>query len=171
MEDITEIKKIIKKCESNIVISGTWFVLFGLWSVLKLVISMIYSEDGIRKILGEMEFDTEFDKVVIVLGFIIFAIIILTVHAYIGMKAISYGRGRKRRKFFLFVAGGVLALTVWGIPSYFKDCQEGHVISMIDDTKIAAMLVDLVVLYILLDMIISVIRLGIYNRKLREKEA
>ena len=171
MEDILEIEKRIKRCESNLVISGTWFIVFGLWSILKLLITMAYRDDGIREMVGEIELDTFLEKVIVVVIVMVFALLILMVHAYIGMKAISYGKGKRKNKFFLFVSGFIAFFTLIGIPSYFSDWHEGHIISMIDDTKIAAVLVDIALLYILLDMIISAIRLGIYNKKLKEQEA
>ena len=171
MEDIIEIEKKIKRFESNIVISGTWFIVFGFWSVLKLVITLVYSEKGVQQLFGELELDTLLEKAILVIAFILFALGILAVHAYIGMKAISYGKGKKRKRFFLFIAGFIAVVTFLGIPSYFRDWHEGHLISMVDDTKIAAALVDVALVYILLDMIISAIRLGMCNKKLKEQEA
>ncbi len=171
MEEFAEIQKKVKRCESNMVINGTWFMVFGLWSVLKIVITMIYTDGGVKQLFGDIEFESLFEEILVFLILFVFVIILLMIHVYIGMNAIAFGRGKKRRKIFLFVAAAFAVMTILGLPSYFRGWEAGHVIAMIDDTKIAAMLVDLALVYILVDMVVSAIRLVAYNKKLAEQEA
>ena len=42
-----EIKKLTKKYESNMIISGRGMLFFGLWSVFKLVVGYIFGADEI----------------------------------------------------------------------------------------------------------------------------
>ncbi len=171
MDNIVEIKKNIKKCESNITITGIGVLVFGLWDVLKFIIQTAYGSIDIARELSEIELDSEIDPIIVPLitfFFILFvSLIIIVVHCFIGLRAIGYGRGIKRKWGFLFFAGIIAVMTAIGIPDYFVS-RDGRF--FIDDTVVAAALVDLTLCYILCDMIFSAIGLKIFSSKLEQEQ-
>ncbi len=170
MNNYAEIKKSIKKCESNIVITGLGVLVFGFWAVLKFIIQTLYGDNGIGYELAEirksMDVSTEMMSVIVFFYLAVVSVVILACHCYVGFKAIGYGRGLKKKWGFLIFAGFLAVMTAWGIPFYFIP-KDGTF--TMDDTVIAAALVDITLLYIFLDMIISAIRLN-YFKKIIERE-
>lgn len=174
MDNIKEIKRKIKQYESNMVISGMGVIVFGLWSIIKLLISVIYgSQESRNEILGLMEGeDALYVNIIMALIIVILSIIIILIHGYIGIKSIRYGRGTKRNIFFLFIAFVLAVLTITGIPNYFKSADTGaYDFSKLEDTVVASILVDLAFCYILFDIVYSAIRLAYFNKKMKEQEA
>ena len=84
---------------------------------------------------------------------------------YIGIKAIRYGRGTKRKKGFLVIVTIIGILNIVGIPGYFTELNSSDW-----DSAIASALVDLTFASMSFDMVYSAIRLGMLNKK-RLKEA
>ncbi len=171
MDKRTEIKKNIKRCQSNIKITGLGVLVFGLWNVLKFIIQIIYGSIDIARQLSEIELDPEIDPIIVPLAtffLILFvSLVIIVTHCFIGLRAIGYGRGVRKKWGFLIFAGIIAVITAIGIPGYFRSADGRF---FIDDTVIAAALVDLTLFYILCDMIFSAIGLKIFNKKLEQEQ-
>jgi hypothetical protein len=170
MNNLAETKKNIKKCESNITITGLGVLVFGMWSVLKFIIQTINGVD-VSAQLAELDVESHEDKLFIMLFTIIFlaiiAFAILLFHSYVGIKAIGYGRGVSRKRGFLIPAGVMAVLNVVSVIMYFRP-KDGTI--NFDDTRIAALLVDITLCYILFDMIFSAIRLGILKKQMLQEQ-
>lgn len=170
MKDLAETKKSIKKCESNITITGLGVLVFGMWSVLKFIIQTIYGVD-VSAQLAELDVESHEDKLFTMLFVIIFlaiiAFAILLFHSYVGIKAIGYGRGVSSKRGFLIPAGVMAVLNVVSVIMYFRP-KDGTL--NFDDTMIAALLVDITLCYILFDMIFSAIRLGILKKQMLQEQ-
>ena len=171
MDNYAEIKKSIKKCESNIVITGLGVLVFGLWTVLKFIIQTMYGDNGIGVTLDEIKNSSdiapEVIPVVVFSYVIVISAVIMACHCYVGFKAIGYGRGIRKKWGFLIFAGILAIMTAWGIPFYFIP-KDGYLNK--GDTVIAAALVDITLFYIFMDMIVSAIRLNYYKRKLEREQ-
>ncbi len=157
-----EIRKLIKKYESNMIISGRGMLFFGLWDTFKLFVSTFFSTTDryeLADILDDLDDEVRGIFIWIVLG--IAGFLIISFSLYVGIKAIRYGMGTSRKKGFLIVVAvwGIANLT--GIPGYFEDIKASNL-----DSAIASALVDLTFVSMSFDMIYSAIRLEIINRKL-----
>ena len=161
-----EIKKLTKKYESNMIISGRGMLFFGLWSVFKIVVGYIFGADDILDAQVDIpEIDENFVDVVAWVIVAITCLMIILFSLYIGVKAIRYGRGTKRKNGFLVVVAIIGVLNIIGIPGYFTEISSSDW-----DSAIASALVDLTFASMSFDMVYSAIRLGIINKK-RLKEA
>lgn len=161
-----EIKKLTKKYESNMIISGRGMLFLGLWSAFKLVVGFIFgADDIIDSQLDIAEIDEATTELIVWIIVVATCMVIILLCLYIGINAIRYGRGTKRKKVFLVIAAIIGVLNIVGIPGYFTE------ISISDwDSAIASALVDLTFASMSFDMVYSAIRLGILHKE-RLKEA
>ena len=160
-------RQLIKKYESNIILSGRSMLFFGLWDAFKFLATYLYGEGGELNedlnVLIQAELLPDYAEWIIV-GIV--CLILFSFNFYIGAKAIAYGKGRgKRRVWFLVVAGIFGLATLAGIPYYFSDIKITDL-----DSVIATALMDVAFVYMVFDMIYSAGRLAAINKK-RLKEA
>ncbi len=161
-----EIKKLTKKYESNMIISGRGMLFLGLWSVFKLVVGYIFGADSIiDSQLDLPEADDVATELILWLIIAATCLVIMFFCLYVGIKAIRYGRGTKRKKGFFVIVAIIGILNIVGIPGYFMEMKASDW-----DSAIASALVDLTFASMSFDMVYSAIRLGILNKK-RLKEA
>ena len=161
-----EIKKLTKKYESNMIISGRGMLFLGLWSVFKLVVGYIFGADKtIDTQLDLPEIDEAATELIVWLIIAATCLVIMLSCLYVGIKAIRYGRGIKRKKGFLVIVVIIGVLNIVGIPGYFTELNTSDW-----DSAIASALVDLTFASMSFDMVYSAIRLGMLNKK-RLKEA
>ena len=163
-----ETRKLIKKYESNMIISGMGMLFFGMWDVFKFIAGFLYNGNTtynreLNKLLADQDLSVFLIWTIIGLT----SMVIMSFALYIGVKAIKYGKGIKRKKGFLVVVAilGILNLAV--IPQYVTEfnADEAQVAAIV-----ATILVDLLFVSMAFDMVWSAIRIGILNRK-NEKEA
>ena len=161
-----DIKKLTKKYESNMIISGRGMLFLGLWSVFKIVVGFIFGgDDFLDSQLDVAEIDQATTELIMWLIIATTCLFIMFFCLYIGIKAIRYGRGTKRKKGFLVIVVLIGILNIVGVPGYFTEMK-----STDWDSAIASALVDLTFASMSFDMVYSAIRLGILNKK-RLKEA
>ena len=159
-------RRLTKKYESNINLSGKSMLLFGLWDVFKFLANYLYGEadeykQQLQEILQNEMIPSYIEWILVV--FICF--FIFSFNFYIGVKAIGYSKGKRRKVFFLIIAVILAVMTLTGIPLYFEDFNVSDL-----DSIIAAILMDLAFVYMIFDMIYSAIRLRNINRQI-PKEA
>jgi hypothetical protein len=159
----------LRKYSKNVVINGLGVIMFGAWSVIKIMLMCIYTpaykailfrndENGLREI-----------NYPILLGITILAVLIAGVHFYLGTRAIDYGRGRSEKKTYLFVVAILLFLTVTssiGSIIYISqdiadiaDITDIMDIKYIDDT-IVSTFTDAIFISILIDLFYSTIKVA-----------
>jgi magnesium-transporting ATPase (P-type) len=161
-----EIKKLTKKYESNMIISGRGMLFLGLWSVFKLVVGYIFGADEIADTQLDLpEIDEATTELIVWLIIAATCLVIMLFCLYVGIKAIRYGRGIKRKKGFLVIVVIIGVLNIVGIPGYFTELNASDW-----DSAIASALVDLTFASMSFDMVYSAIRLGMLNKK-KLKEA
>ncbi len=161
-----DIKADIRRYRKNLVITGFGFISIELWAVLKFAIR-IFEEGGFRKILDSGDGEVNW----FLIYFMITAFIVLTtlLHLYIGLSSARYGSGKSKRWGFLVAAGLYIGFTVYEFPDLISDFLDA--LSKEDpfttaDTSVASILVELTILFILLDMILSAILLKRAEKKL-----
>ena len=162
----------LRRYSKNVVINGLGVIMFGAWSVIKIMLMYIYNpaykadlvrydENGLREI-----------NYPILLGITIFAVLIAGVHFYLGTQAINYGRGRSEKKTYLFVVAILLFWTVTssiGSIIYISqdiadiaditDITDIMDIKYIDD-KIVTTFTDAIFISILIDLFYSTIKVA-----------
>ena len=143
-----------RRYSKNVVSGGSAVILLSVWTLIKTLIIVVQNWDALLKETGLEEISQEWVQVTVGLVLVgIYAVIVL-VHVGLGISAIRYGRGKKKKRWFLILAVLLLALTVFGMPSYFREYD-----TTVQDTSIAAFLADATTIFVLIDLIYSSIRM------------
>lgn len=158
--------KDINRLNHNIYIGGLGVVLLGFWSVLKVAISLTIGSEKISQndvFLQAKEDELWLYYLIAAVIFLFLSFFVISFHNLIGLNAMRRAKKKKYRKSYIFWAIVLLILDAIGIPGYIP--------SIIDDPQnvdsvIAAILVDLTLLFILADIIVSSYKL----KKLESKE-
>ena len=147
----------LRRYSDNLRMAGMAYVIFGIWSVIKILASVTMDSRVISEITAPLEGQNLPDEVVWITYGIIFLVIfavILYVHLRIGVAAIRYSKGRKK-KGFLFLAFIIFIVTILSLVSDFTDSENGFA-GRIDETSLAAFVVDVTVLFLYIDMFVSI---------------
>lgn len=141
----------LRKYNQNIEIGGAAIIIFGLWSVFKLVIQISLGMIDLLEGITVAEADKPLVDIVIFFIAFIFAISIILFHFLVGRGAIRYSRGRKNKRGFVFWCWIMLIITIISIlqyPAAFKGETE-------IETLIASFFVDLTMAYSIFDILFS----------------
>lgn len=153
----------INHLKHNMYVSGMGVVLLGFWSIIKTIISItlgaqLYTEEQLSEI-PEDEI-----TIVYVLAYIFIIIVLLLIflfHSHIGLNAMRRAKGKKFKKAYFFWSIFFLIFLLLGMPSYFIQLEDLWDI----DSVIAAILVDLTLSFLLIDIIYSSIKIKKFELK------
>ncbi len=172
-------EKVLRRCETNLWVSGIATIVFWGWSVIKVFLSVFLAKEweDLRKAFMGQNLIVRLSIIGIVLAGLL---IILFVRLSVGLSAYSEGRGKKRGYGYLFPAA-VLALWVflnlllysyalffvdlWGFLNGTKGARDvGRLL-----TDLAAVLLDVTSLYSLLEVIIFSVKVKKLRKSMAEK--
>lgn len=155
----------INHLKHNIYISGLGVVLMGFWNVIKVFITLNVGAERFQKdaIIADIPDDEKwiFYLISYVILLVLSAIVIF-IHNFVGLNAMRRAKGKKFRKSYILAAIIFFIVVFCGIPSYFTNLKDLKNI----DSVIAAVIVDLTLIFILGDIIISSFKL----KKIEEKK-
>lgn len=140
----------IRRYNSNIEISGKAVIAFGLWTVAKLFITVVFDINNIRSDIIELLPDQADFLLGITYG-LLFAIsaCILFLNGYVGFSAIRYGRGNRKNKKFVKWAVLLAIITTIFVLIDLKTTDFG------DFNRVAEFLADSTLCFIMYDMLLS----------------
>ncbi|MBO4904291.1 MAG: hypothetical protein J5367_03625 [Lachnospiraceae bacterium] len=154
MSDINSVSSVgLRRYSNNLVIAGRGYILFGFWSVVKVFMMMTMQQELMQKILssvGSSELSKEAAIIITVITVSIMGLVVLCIHLYIGMAAIRYGKGTKRRRGFVVWGVIISAIMIIDIPLYFTD----NSVQTYSST-VASIIVDMTEVFIFSDMLYS----------------
>lgn len=158
-------EKKLRRYRSSLVTNGIGIITFGLWSMIKFIMSMVVQPvefddpanaemaDPIAKIIA-----------LIIVGAVVVIIlaIIFAVHLYIGLSAYKEGINGKKGSFYLVVAGIMALILCLTLIFYFipQDNADSFTLS-----NIAAFFIDFTTVIILFDMVYA----ALMSRRLAKK--
>ena len=161
-----ETKAKIRKYKKNLVITGNGFMAIMVWSLVKFAIRII-EEGGFGELIGEG--NSTFYEIMFYAALLAFFVGTSLLHLYIGISAKRYGNDRSRHWGFLVAAGLYAGFTVFEFPSLIDECLKAFLSDdpfSAGDTSVAAILMELTILFILFDMISSALLLRKEENKL-----
>ncbi|MBP0961265.1 MAG: hypothetical protein J5864_03905 [Oscillospiraceae bacterium] len=140
----------IRRCRDNLVSIGTGVAMFGIWTAVRIVMSIILER---RELISETQNYTDADLSIITsLLWMFTAILSLTVlgiHLYIGLSARSEGLGGKKRTGYLIADAVYIAVYCVGITAElvkFNDLFDNPVhgiVTIFIDITVAVTLAEL----------------------------
>lgn len=154
----------INHLKHNIYISGLGVVLMGFWNVIKVFITLNVGAERFQKdaIIADIPDDEKWIFYLISYAILlVLSAIVVLFHNFIGLNAMRRAKGKRFRKSYIFVAIVFLVVVITGIPSYFTNIKDLKNI----DSVIAAAIVDLTLIFILGDIIISSFKLKKIEKK------
>ena len=144
----------LRRYKKELSTAGGGYILFGLWSVLKVIMSVLIGDMSIRKVVDLQELDPELVPFFALFYFVIvgvIAIAVLLLHFYVGLGAIRASSGSTKRG-YLKVAFVLAIANMISMLAYVWDI--GNLSNFnISDTTIASFLVDLTITIILFDIL------------------
>ncbi len=155
----------LRRYRASLVTDGIGIITFGLWSIIKSLLSFLMQPSDFELPNNERIPDPAEILIIIVVAVIIvliFVAIILGIHLYVGLSSYKEGRNGKKGSFYLVAAGLMAFLNCLGMTLYFVSPNGSKTITI---TSIAAFIIDLTTDIILLDMIYA----AFMSRKLAAK--
>lgn len=167
----SDIEVNLRKYRANLAGSGTGYILFGIWTVIKIFMTVTMNRSYIAGILSDLDFDidkaddeTRQIAYIVICSFLfLIALVALLFHLYIGMRAIRYSSKETSSKFFVAFSILIMLINISNLPDYFKSLEEG--LSVMNARGIVPAVVDLTVVFLLFDIIYSVHRIDSLENK------
>ena len=173
MNELTEMHQLntddqiaLRRFRNTLRLAGGGYIVFGIWSIMKFLMMITMQQKYMEMMfdLSETMADTGMNVTV---GDIIFIIVIslfvVGIHLWIGLGAVRYaqGSGGKRSHLVLAILGVII--TIVQLPLYFYDPVQ-KIIQDVDMTTIASIVVDITLIFLFFDMIISTIQIDKLTR-------
>ena len=162
----------LRRYSDNLRMAGMAYVFFGIWAIIKIIASLAYNRkfiDELAKSLEGVDMTDRGARIALGVVFAVMFLVILYVHLRIGIAAIRYSKGRKR-KGFLFLAFIVFVITVLSVFSDIADKERGLVAGY-DDDRLASLVVDVTVLFMYIDMFVSIHMIDKNSKEIEAGEA
>ena len=146
----------LRHCKSELATTGAGYIIFGVWSVLKVIMTVFLGDTTLKELLEGQSIAPE--EIPFVMAFLIGllsagAIVVLGLHFYVGLGAIRASRGSKKKGYLIwaiiFFVANVIGLLTYA--NFFRNPSSLE----LDDTTVASFLVDLTVTMLLFGMIRS----------------
>lgn len=158
----------LRKQQSLLVDAGTGVILFGVWSVAKINLYLGLSPIFLEA-LHIMARDIEMDEKLLI-GILWFVVAVwlvaeMSVRLYIGMSAIAEGKGQKKGSLYLVVAAALLSTTLSQAWKTFG--PEALAISNIGMSLILSFCMELISIYVILELLITGIRVKRLKKQLK----
>lgn len=170
----------LRRWQNTLVISGMAVVLFGVWSVIKVVLYFTIGQSELKKMmkwdtLGWDTLEGIIDPAVaevLVLCFVFFFMIVacaiaLAVRIYIGRSARAEGMGRKKGRVYLVVAAVVMLYDIFSVFSGVNVLRAANA-SVLD--TVVSMLVDATSAFNLGEMIVAAVWVKRLTKELSGQE-
>lgn len=157
----------LRKQQNLLVAAGIGVILLNVWSIAKLNMYLGMSGELLAEIRSIAHQSGIHETAFYVLFWTIISIMMaasLGIHMYIGVSAVSDGRGRKKGYGYILAATGLLLFSLnvmW--QSFFEDGWSTW--ETFDPNQITGFLMELTFLYVLLELLIA----GIRVKRLRKQ--
>ena len=162
----------IRKYQNILIVVGTGIILFSAWTVVKMLGSFFMLKDetveAMRRFGGEGMADVPDTAVfyITLVTVLIIMLIVLAIRAYVGLSAISEGRGKRRRGPYLLLAViMIISGTMSFIANFLSTGKEASFGALSADTSFSGLIIELTSVIMLTEMVVSAIRI----RRLTER--
>lgn len=155
----------LRRYRSSLVTNGIGIITFGLWSLIKFIMSTVVQPvEFDDAAIQEMADPTLKIIALIIVGALVVIIlaIIFAVHFYIGLSAYKEGINGKKGSFYLVAAGIMALIMCMTMTIYFVPQDNADTFTL---SNIAAFFIDLTTVIILVDTIYA----ALMSRRLAKK--
>lgn len=156
----------IRKTQNTLIVVGSGIVLFGIWTAVKMLGSFfLLKEETIAamRMLGGEGMDELSDTAVFYITLVmvmLVMLVILAIRTYVGLSAISEGRGKKSRILYIPIA---VIMIIFGIISFYTSFTTvedlGTYGAFSKDTTMSGLIIELTSVIMLTEMVVSAVRI------------
>lgn len=155
----------LKKNETLLSICGSGVIFFGVWSLIKSIMSIVLYKGTLNSYFSQYQNAPVLRNLAYGMVFFILSLDVV-LRLYVGLTAISESRGKRKKSTYIVVAFAMLFFTVFGVVGSFMFLQRD--ISLL--TSITTILVETTSSLTLLQMLISVINVRRIKKKIGSQE-
>ena len=160
-----ELERLLRKNRNTLVIVGEGVIAFGLWNVIKILLSIALVEETRQSLLYDSTTGEALPLALIVIGVIIILGLMLALRLFVGLSAVSEGRGRRRYGYLVFVALMVLLDSAALAATFFYASDPFD--SVMD--AVITVVVELTSIVMLAELFASGIRVKSLSRQLEKR--
>ena len=167
----------IRKAENTLIVVGMGVMIFSVWSAIKILGTMIVRKDGVLDFIQSTMAENQVisDYFVYVAFIIIFGIFLafgVAAQLFVGLSAISEGRGRTAGRLYpVLTVLFILANTMSAVSAVRGLFSEQETEFVMQDVSLASVVIEVTSLIMLIEMLASSIKLRRYRRREREEAA
>ena len=168
---------LMRRSQNTLIVVGTGTILFSVWTVVKTLGSFFLLKDEViavvRKTVDEAGFIlSEQQLLYIVLAImLIIMILFLTVRIYIGMAAISEGRGSRRRKGYLILAVIMIILNIaTAVINFFSAKSQEYAVILSENTSLSSLIIEFTSMVMAVEMVFAAVRLRRARSRVSQNE-
>ena len=166
---------LIRRSQNTLIVVGTGTILFSVWTVVKTLGTLILLKDEavavVRKTADENGIIISDQHLFyIVLAVTLIALLLfLAVRTYIGLTAISEGRGLRRRIGYLILAVIMIIFNITAVVMNFVSTtsQDSHAVFS-EDTSLSAHIIEITSIIMLVELVFSAIRIRIVRKRVSQ---
>ena len=169
---------LIRRSQNILIVVGTGTILFSIWTAVKILGTLFLLRDetvaAVRKLVDEKGFvvsDTIIFNVLLA-GTIVCMLLFVGIRAYIGLSAVSEGRGRRRRKGYLILA--VIMIIVDLLAAFSSTIglmpKESYGAFTVN-TSMSSYVIELTSTVMLIEMVVFAVRLRKARRRVNQSAA
>ena len=162
--DRREAERLLRKNQNTLVIVGKGVIAFGVWTVVKAVLSAMLMDD-IEKAIQRTETGETVPVLAVYAVFAVILLLLLWLRVSIGRAAIAEGRGRKSRWFYLVLAGLMALVDLAALIGSFVWVKDSY--KTVTDL-VVTVVVELTSIVTTAELVLSAIRVKRLTRLLRE---
>ena len=154
----SEIEIKLRKFKNNLAIGGRGYIIFGVWSIIKLLMQLSMGEQNFKSVVTASMAEGVsylFAMICTIVVIVLICSMVMIVHLMVGLNAIRFGKGKNNRKRFFAFTTIVALINLLGFSIYPVGLVNGFY--SVDIVFIASILVDLSVVFILIDLFYSAV--------------
>ena len=163
----------IRRSQNTLIVVGMGTMLFGVWTVVKTLWSFFLLKDEsvavIKKAAGESGAALSDQQVfyVVLVIMVLLLILYLAARTFVGMSAMSEGRGWRKRNSYLIIASIMIIIDIVSfVTSLFSAGSQEESLSVFsNNTSLSALIIELTSLFMLVDLVYSALKI----RKVRKR--
>ena len=162
--DIDQI--LIRRSQNTLIVVGTGTILFSVWTVIKTLGSLVLLKDELIAVIKKAITESGFvipDQYIFYIGLalvLILTILFLAVRTFIGLSAVSEGRGFRRKNGYLILAVIMIILNIAVIIINFVSVNSQESIGVLsNDNSLSAQIIELTSIIMLVELVFSAIRI------------
>ena len=157
---------LMRRSQNTLIVVGTGTILFSVWTVVKTLSSFVLLKDeviaSVRNTADDVGFilsEQQLFYIVLVI-MLIFLILFLAVRIYIGMSAISEGRGLRKSKGYLILVVIVIIINITTVAiSLFSAKSQESLGALSKDTSLSSLVIELTSIVMAVEMVFAAVRL------------